>query len=150
MPFRQTERLPHKQNKKTERELVLKMAPRKRQQQQMQRPNHQLHFFSRTASLSSTGVAGALSLLHRAWPQGRGDVPSPSANCWENWTSGCPHHPPVFCWCRSRGPACSSCPFPWPHSSPDAATLSLTSFLEARLAVGSAGALECFGKKAAM
>ena len=92
MPFRQTARLPHEQNKKTERELVLKRAPRKRQQQQRQWPNYKFHFLGCTATLGSTGVPGALSLPHRAqlWrcafpickPSGKMDLGVPLPPSW--------------------------------------------------------------------
>lgn len=136
MPFRQTERLPHEQNKKTERELILKTAPRKRQQQQKQPPNYKLHFLGCAATLGSAGVPGALSLLHRERLWGRAlPVCKPSGKM----DLGVPRHPPGLCRCRSRGPAWSSYPFPWPRSSPAAAMLSLRSFLEVRFVMGAVG-----------
>lgn len=84
MPFRQTEELPHEQNKKTEREFGLKMVPRKRQQQHTQQPNHKLNFLGCMVTLGSTGFRGPLSLLCRVG-HSHGDVPFPSANHWVKW-----------------------------------------------------------------
>lgn len=84
MPFRQTERLPHQQNKKDRRRIWFENGAQERQQQQTQQPNYKLNFLGCTVTLSSTGFQGPLFLPCRVG-HSHGDAPSPSGNHWVKW-----------------------------------------------------------------
>lgn len=145
MPFRQTERLPHEQNKKAERELVLKTAPRKRQRQQMQRPNYGLHFLGCTASHGHARESQGPSSSYAG--HSCRDVPSLSANHQEKWTSGCPCHSSWALPVPEQRHCVVLLLLPRPRSSPAAPTLSLMTLLEVRFVMGAAGCRSALEKK---
>lgn len=148
MPFRQTERLPHEQNKKTEREFGLKMMPRKRQQQQIQQPECKLNFLGCTVTLGSTGFQGPLSLPCRA-VHSHGDMPSSSANHWVKWIFRVPLPPFWALLLLEQRHSLVLLPLPHALFFPSQCYSFSDEFVRNKVCHGHCRVLECFGKKPA-